>query len=102
MCAVLEAIEKGFMFVGGAELATEVPYGIIIFQRQAAQEVIQFFEGVTDLRWVGFEGFCVGLIQLIQDCFAIAVAGIKGMGFYVCFQSLGNVIHVGTSVSFVI
>jgi hypothetical protein len=98
----LETIKKGFVFVGGAELATEIPYGIIIFQRQAAQKVVQFLKAVAYLRWVGFVGFCVGLIQLIQDCFAIAVAGIKGMGFYVCFQSLGNVIHVGTSVSFVI
>ena len=30
--AVLETRDTGFMFVGGAELATEVPYGIVILQ----------------------------------------------------------------------
>ena len=32
VCAVLEAVEEGFVFISGAELATEIPYGIVIIQ----------------------------------------------------------------------
>ena len=32
MRAVLEAVNKGFMLVSGAELATEIPYGIVLIQ----------------------------------------------------------------------
>ena len=85
------------MLVGGAELTTEVPDGIVIIQGQIAQEVIQFLESVSDLRRVGFVGFCVSLVQLIQDGLAIAAAGIKRVGLYVGFQPLGDVIHGGTS-----
>ena len=72
MCAVLEAVEEGFIFVGGTELATEVPYGIVILQGQLTQKVVQFLEAVADFRWVGFVGFCVGLVKLIQDGIAFA------------------------------
>ena len=85
------------MFIGGAELTTEVPDGIVIIQGQAAHEGVQFFESVVDLRWVGFVGLGVDLVQLIQDGFAITVAGIEWVGLYVGFQSLGDVIHGGTS-----
>ena len=85
------------MFIGGAELTTEVPDGIVIIQGQAAQEVIQFFEAVADLRWIGFVGFGVGLIHLIQDGVTITIAGIEWVGLYVGFQPLGDVIHGGTS-----
>ena len=85
------------MFVGGAELTTEVPHGIVIIQGQVAQEGIQFPEAVPNLRWVGFVGLGIGLVELIQDGFAFTVAGIEGMGLYVGFQSLGDVIHGGTS-----
>ena len=73
------------MFVGGAELATEVPHGVVIIQGQTAQEVIQFLESVADLLWVGFVGFSVGLVQLIQDGLAFAVARIEWVGLYVVF-----------------
>ena len=78
MCAVLEAVEKGFMFVGGAELATEVEDGVAIFQRKVAEKILQLLKAVADLRWVGFVGFCVGLVKLIQDGFAIGIAQIDG------------------------
>ena len=97
MRSILETIDKCFMFIGGAELTTEVPHGIVIVQGQAAHEGIQFFESVTDLRWVGFVGFCVGLVELIQDGVTVAVTGIEWVGLYVGFQSLGDVIHGGTS-----
>ena len=85
------------MFIGGAELTTEVPHGIVIIQGQAAQEVIQFFESITNLLWVGFVGLGVSLVQLIQDGVTITIAGIEWVGLYVGFQSLGDVIHGGTS-----
>ena len=97
MCAVLQTIEKGFMFISGAELATEVPYSVIIIQGQAAHEGVQFLETVADLRWVGFVRLGVGLVQLVQDSVTVAVAGIEGVGLYVGFQPLGDVIHGGTS-----
>ena len=97
MSSVLETIEKGFSLIGCAELATEVPYGVVIIQEQTAQEVIQFFESVADLRRVGFVGFGVGLVQLVQDGVTITIAGIEWVGLYVGFQSLGDVIHGGTS-----
>ena len=85
------------MLVGGAELTAEVPHGIVIIQGQAAQEVIQFFESITNLLWVGFVGLGVSLVQLIQDGFAITIAGIEWVGLYVGFQPLGDIIHGGTS-----
>ena len=36
--AVLETIKKGFVFVGGAELTTEVPHGMVIIQGQVAHK----------------------------------------------------------------
>ena len=96
MRAVLEAVNKGFMLVSGAELATEIPYGVIIIQGQVTQKVIQFLESVADLRWVGFVGFCVGLVELVQDGFAIGITGIKRMGGYVGIQPLCNFVHINT------
>jgi len=72
------------MFISGAEAAAEVEDCVVIIERQCAKEVFQRFESLTDLRWVAFVGLCVGLIQLIQDSFVVAVAGVKGMSFYVC------------------
>lgn len=61
------------------------------------QKYVQFTEAIPDVRWIGFVGFLIGLVELIQDGFAITVAGIEGMGLYVGFQPLGDVIHGGTS-----
>ena len=97
MSAILETIDKGLMLIGGAELTTEVPHGIVIIQGQAAHEGIQFLETISDLGRVRLVGLCVSLIQLIQDGVTVAVARIKGMGLYVGFQHLGDVIHGGTS-----
>ena len=85
------------MLIGGAELTTEIPDGIVIIQGQAAHEGVQFLEAVADLRRVGFVGFCVGLVELIQDGVTVAVTGFEWGGLYVGFQSLGDVIHGGTS-----
>ena len=84
------------MLIGGTELTTEVPDGIVIIQGQAAQEVIQFFESITNLRRVGFVGFSVGLVELIQDGFAITITGIKGVGRYVGIQPICDILHIST------
>ena len=73
------------MLIGGAELTTEVPDGIVIIQGQIAQEVIQFLESVPDVRRVGFVGLGVGLVQLVQDGVTITIAGIEWVGLYVGF-----------------
>ena len=70
------------MFIGAAELTTEVPDGIVIIQGQAAHEGVQFLEAVADLRRVGFVGLGVSLVQLIQDGVTVAVAGIEWVGLY--------------------
>ena len=81
------------MLVCGTEAATEVEDGIIIFHWQMFQQVIQFPEPIPDVRWVGFMGFLIDLVQLIQDGFMVAVAGIEGMVVDIGFQPLGTVIH---------
>ena len=96
ICTVLETIDKSFMFIGATEATTEVEDGIVIFKREGAEEFFQFLESVADLRWVGFVGFCVGLVELIQYGFAIAIAGIKVMGSYVVIQPLCNIFHIST------
>ena len=83
MRSVFEAIKKGFMFVSRAEAATEVENGIVIFQWQMSQQVIQFPEAIPDVRWVRFMGFLIGLVKLVQDSFAIAVTKINRVGIYV-------------------
>ena len=50
------------MFIGGTEAATEVKDGIIIFQWQMSQQVIQFTEAITDIRWGGFMGFLIDFL----------------------------------------
>ena len=47
------------MFIGGTEAATEIKDGIIIFQWQMSQQVIQFTEAIPDIRRVGFIGFLI-------------------------------------------
>ena len=50
------------MLVCGTEAAAEVKDGIIIFQWQISQQVTQFTEVITDIRWVGFMGFLVDFL----------------------------------------
>ena len=66
------------MFIGGTEAATEVKDGIIIFQWQMSQQVIQFTEAIPDIRRVGFIGFLIGLVQLVQDGFQSLSPESKG------------------------
>ena len=71
MRTILEAVEESFVFIGTTEAAAEIENGIIIFQRKGAEKFFQFLKSFADFQWVGFVGFCVGLVQLIQDGFAI-------------------------------
>ena len=50
------------MLIGCAETTAEAEYGIIIFQRQMSQQVIQFTEAITDIRWGGFMGFLIDFL----------------------------------------
>ena len=81
---------EGLMLVGGAEAAAEGKDGVVIVQGQGFQKRLQFFEAVTDFRWIGFMGFAIGLVELIQNGFAIAAPGIKGMVVRIGFQCFGN------------
>ena len=81
---------EGFALVGGAEAAAEVKDGVVIVQRQGFQKRLQFFETLADFRWIGFVGFAIGLVELIQNGFAIAASGIKGMVVRIGFQCFGN------------
>ena len=71
------------MFIGGAEAAAEVENSIVIIQRKIAEELFQLFEAVTDFRRIGFVGFGVSLVKMIQDGFAAAITAVKGMIVYV-------------------
>ena len=53
------------MLVCGTEAAAEVKDGIIIFQWQMPQQVIQFTEAITDIRWGGFMGFLIDFLLLV-------------------------------------
>ena len=81
---------EGFPLVGGAEAAAEIKDGIVIVQGQGFQETLQFLETLADFRWIGFMGFAIGLVELIQNGFAIAAPGVKGMVARIGFQCFGN------------
>ena len=93
MCTILQAIQESFVLIGDAEAAAEVKDGIVISQGQVFQEFCQIFESVADFQRVIFVGFLISLVELIQNGFSIAVAGVKGMCFYIGFQQLGDVSH---------
>ena len=81
------------MLVCSTEATTEVEDGIIIFQWQMSQEIIQLTETIPDVRQVGFMGFLIDLVQLIQDGLAVTFAWVKGMCFDIDFQPPGDIIH---------
>ena len=78
MRAILQTIKKSFAFVGTTQTTAEVKHGIIIIQWQNAQKIFQLLKASADFRWIGFMGFGVGLVQLIQNGFAIAITTFKG------------------------
>ena len=80
MCAIEDAIAESFAFVGTAQAAAEVEYCIVIIQRQYTQILLQFLEPVTNFLGIALMGFSIGLVELIQNCFAIAIAESKRIG----------------------
>ena len=80
---VLQAITKSFALIGDAKAAAEVENSVVIIQRKLAEELFQFFEAVTDFRRIGFVGFSIGLVKLIQDGIAATITTVKGVGIYV-------------------
>ena len=91
---------EGFCFVGGTEAAAEVEDGVVVVQGEGAEEFLQLLETVSDLRWVGFVGFGVGMVKLIQDGGMFLVAGVQGMGLDVGSKALQKMFHSGTSKKF--
>ena len=84
----MEAVEEGFVFICRAEAATKVKDGVVVIQRQMPQEVIQFFEAFPDVRRIGFVGFLVGPVQLIQDSFTIRIASIEWAGLQMVLEQI--------------
>lgn len=90
VCAVKQTVLKGFALVGGAEAAAQVKDGVVIVQGKGFQKRFQFFETIADFWWIGFVGFAIGLVELIQNGFSIAAPRVKGMVVRIDFQCFGN------------
>ena len=79
MRAIEQAVAEGFFLVGCTQTATEVKDSVVIVQGQVFQETLQFLEALADFRRIGFVRFGIGLVELVENGFSIAVPGIKGM-----------------------
>ena len=97
MCSINQTVAKGFFLVDCTQAAAEVKDGIVIAQRQRLQETFQFLETLTDLRRIGFVGFGIGMVELVENGFSIAVPGIKGMVVRVGFQCFSKGLQYNTS-----
>ena len=97
MRSVEQAVAEGFFLIGCTQAAAEVKDCIVIAQRQSLQETLQFLETLTDLWRIGFVGFGVSLVELVENGFTIAVPGIKGMVACVSIQCFGKGLQDNTS-----
>ena len=97
MRPIEQAVAKGFFLIGCAQTAAEVKDCIVIAQRQRLQEIFQFLEALADFRWIGFVGFGIGLVELVENGFSVAVPRIKGMVACVGFQCFGKGLQDNTS-----
>ena len=88
---------EGFVLVGGAEAAAQVKDCVVIVQGQGFQKRFQFFETVSNFWRIGFVGFAIGLVELIQNGFAIAAPRVKGMVVRIGFQCFGKGLQENTS-----
>ena len=79
MCTIKQAVAEGFFLVGCTQTATEVKDSVVIVQGQVFQETLQFLEALADFWWIGFVRFGIGLVELVENGFSIAVPGIKGL-----------------------
>ena len=96
MCAILHTVDEGFSLISTTQAAAEVKDSVVIFKREVTEVFFQFLKAATNLCGVAFMGLCIGLVKLIQNSFTITVPRVKGMGFYVGFQLLDNLIHIDT------
>ena len=90
MCPIEQAVAEGFCLVGCTQAAAEVKNGIVITQWQGFQKTLQFLEAFADFGWIGFVGFGIGLVKLVENGFSITVSGIKWMVTSVGFQCFGK------------
>ena len=97
MRSIEQAVAEGFFLVGGTQATAEVKDGIVVTQWQGLQETFQFLETFADFWWIGFVGFGIGLVKLIENGFTIAVPGIKGMVACVSIQCFGEGLQDNTS-----
>ena len=88
---------EGFFLVDCTKAATEVKDSVVIVQRQSFQKTLQFLETFDDFGWIGFMGFGIGMVELVENGFSIAVPGIKGMVACVGFQCFGKGLQDNTS-----
>ena len=79
MCPINQAVAEGFFLVGCTQAAAEAKDGSIIAQWQGFQETLQLLEALADFRRIGFVGFGIGLVELVENSFGIAVPSVKGM-----------------------
>ena len=100
MCPIQNSVVEGFFFVGGAEVAAEVEYGIVVVQGEGAEEFLQLLEAVANLWRIGLVGLGIGLVKLIQDGGMFLVTGVQGMGLNVGSKALQELFHSGTSKKF--
>ena len=101
MCAIQQAVAESFFLVGGTQMAAQIEDGIVIAQRQGIQEVLKLPEPLTDFRRIGFVGFGVGLVKLVENGLGIAAPWIEGVAAHVGFQCFGNGLQDNTSKKFV-
>ena len=97
MCPIYQAVAEGFFLVGCTKAAAEVKDGIVVVQGEGAEEFLQLLEAVPDLGRIGLVGFGIGLVELVENGFSIAVPGIKGMVACVGFQCFGKGLQDNTS-----
>ena len=97
MRTIKQTVAEGFFLVGCTKAAAEVKDGVVIVQGQGSQKTLQFLETFADFGWIGFMGFGIGLVELVENGFSIAVPGIKGVVACVRFQSFGKGLQDNTS-----
>ena len=92
-----QAVAEGFFLVGGTQTAAEVKDSVVIVQGQSFQKTLQFLETFADFGWIGFVGFGIGLVKLVENGFTIAVPNIKWMVACVSIQCFGKGLQDNTS-----